>query len=321
MDKVRKYIFGPIPSRRLGLSLGVDIVPHKVCTLDCVYCQVGETTELTIERKEYIEVEAVLSELKKRLAEPVKADYITISGSGEPTLNSKLGLIIEQIKKITDIPVAVLTNGTLLTEPAVREDCAKADVVLPSLDAGDEQAFEKINHPHKNLSVQGLIDGLCKFREEFSGQIWLEVFLVEDLNTDIEQIAKIKKAIKRIGPDKIQLNTAVRPTSQKGVKRIDKQKLEAIAAQLGENCEIIADFSSAQPGKYVQNEAQQMQTSEFDLDAVLSMLKRRPCSLEDICSGLNIAKDQALHYIDQLQEQGVVGCEEKDGTVFFMANH
>lgn len=321
MDKERKYIFGPVPSRRLGLSLGVDIVPYKVCTLDCVYCQVGETTELTIERKEYVEVETVLAQLKKRLADSVKADYITISGSGEPTLNSKLGQIIEQIKKITDIPVAVLTNGTLLTDPAVRQDCAKADVVLPSLDAADEQAFEKVNHPHKNLNAQSLIDGLCKFREQFSGQIWLEVFLVEDLNTDTEQIAKIAEAIKRIRPDKVQLNTAVRPTSQKDVKRIDKQKLEAIAAQLGQSCEIIADFSSAQPPRHAPKQDQQMQTSEIDLDAVLSMLERRPCSLDDICSGLNIAKDQALHYIDQLQKQGVIGSAEKDGTTFFLADH
>ncbi len=301
--------------------MGVDIVPYKVCTLDCVYCQVGKTTELSVERKEYVDVESVLDELKDRLAEGVKTDFITISGSGEPTLNIDLGRIIEQIKKITDIPVAVLTNGTLLTERAVREDCAKADVVLPSLDAGDEQTFRRVNRPHGTLSIKGLINGLTAFRKEFSGQIWLEVFLVKGFNTDIEQIAKIKETIKCICPDKIQLNTAVRPTTEKGIERVDRQKLEAVAEELGAKCEIIADFSSKQVGRYIQGHVEQKQISGLDLDSkiesVLSMLKRRPCSLDDICSGLGMVRNEALKYIGHLQEQGVIGSEEKDGIVFF----
>ncbi|MHC4423584.1 MAG: radical SAM protein, partial [Planctomycetota bacterium] len=191
MAEEKKYVFGPVPSRRLGRSLGVDIVPFKVCTLDCVYCQLGSTINKTIERKEYIPIEPVLAELKDRLDGGLQADFITVSGSGEPTLNSRLGELIDGIKKITDIPVAILTNGTLLYRGDVRADCAKADVVVPSLDAGDEETFRKINHPCSDISIEKLVSGLCAFRKEFAGQIWLEVFLAEDLNTNAEQITKL----------------------------------------------------------------------------------------------------------------------------------
>ena len=200
----KEYLYGPVPSRRLGRSLGVDIVPFKFCSLDCVYCQLGPTTEKTLLRSDFVPLEDVLTELKNKLADGLQADFITIGGSGEPTLNSRLGDIIDGIKKITDIPVAILTNGTLLDKQDVRADCAKADVVLPSLDAGDEQTFQKINRPHSELNVERLISGLCEFRKEYAGQIWLELFFIEGFNTDIEQIAKIKDAVSRIRPDKVQ---------------------------------------------------------------------------------------------------------------------
>jgi wyosine [tRNA(Phe)-imidazoG37] synthetase (radical SAM superfamily) len=306
----KKYVYGPVPSRRLGRSLGVDVVPFKVCTLDCIYCQLGKTSEKTTERKEYVLPEEVLAELRQCLAQGLQADFITISGSGEPTLNSRLGEIIDGIKKITDIPVAILTNGTLLYRQDVRTDCAKADVVLPSLDAGDRQAFEEINRPHKHISIENLISGLCVFRNEFTGQIWLEVFLIERLNTDSKQIAKIKNAIKRIRPDKVQLNTAVRPAIYAGIKKVPIERLEAIASSLGRKCEIIADFSPGLHGTDVERKAEDL----------LSMLKRRPCSINDICAGLGIARNEASKYIAQFQEQGIVDSEEIDGTVFFKAN-
>jgi len=310
MTEEKKYLYGPVPSRRLGLSLGVDIVPFKVCSLDCVYCQLGKTSEKTIERKEYCSIEAVLAELKKTLAQGLRADFITISGSGEPTLNSRLGELIDKIKRITDIPVAILTNGTLLYRQDVRADCSRADVVLPSLDAGEETTFQKINRPHRDISIEKQIAGLSAFRNEFAGRIWLEVFLVEGLNTDAEQIAKIKAAIEQIRPDKVQLNTAVRPTAEAGLRRLDAQKLWAIAAQLGDKAEVVADFSPGRCGKHIENKAEN----------VLSMLKRRPCSLNDICSGLTIARNEALKYIAHLQQQGVVHSSEKNGVTFFKAN-
>jgi wyosine [tRNA(Phe)-imidazoG37] synthetase (radical SAM superfamily) len=306
----KKYFYGPVPSRRLGRSYGVDIVPFKVCTLDCVYCQLGKTTEKTIERKDYGLIEPILAELRETLAEGLEADFITIAGSGEPTLNLRLGELIDGIKKITDTPVAVLTNGTLLYKEDVRADCAKADVVMPSLDAGDEQAFQRINRPHKDISIENLISGLCAFRDEFAGRIWLEVFFVEGLNTDAEQIVKIRDAIELIRPDKVQLNTAVRPTAEADIKRLDAERLRAIAARLGPKCEVVADFSMSHHGRSFENKAED----------VLSILKRRPCSLNDICSGLGIGRNEALKYVTSLQQKGIICSEKKDGIIFFKVN-
>ncbi|MDD5064135.1 MAG: radical SAM protein [Phycisphaerae bacterium] len=311
MAEEKKYLYGPVPSRRLGRSLGVDIVPFKLCSLDCVYCQLGKTTEKTLHRSDFLPVEAVLAELKDKLAAGLEADFITIGGSGEPTLHSRLGELIDGIKKITAIPVAILTNGTMLYKPDVRADCAKADVVLPSLDAGDEQTYQRINRPHSGLSIERLISGLCALRDEFQGQIWLEVFLIEGFNTDNQQIAKIKSAIDRIHPDKVQLNTAVRPTTEPGVKALDHKTLRAIARQLGQNCEVIADFSPAHAGANFQAKAED----------VLSMLKRRPCSLSDISSALGITPNEVLKYITHLQQQGAIASRQKNGvTFFFKAN-
>ena len=305
----RKYLYGPVPSRRLGMSLGVDIMPFKLCTLDCIYCQLGATTEMTIERKDYIPIEPVLAELKEKLSEGLQADFITMSGSGEPTLHCRLGELIDEIKKNTDIPVAVLTNGTLLYRQDVRADCAKADLILPSLDAGDEQTFRRINRPHKDISIEKLISGLCMFRDEFSGRIWLEVFIIEGLNTGVEQIAKIKAAIERIRPDKVQLNTAVRPTAERGVEKVSAEKLHAIAKELGHNCEVVADFSPGRCGKHIENKA----------ESVLSMLKRRPCSISDICSALGIARDEALKHINHFQRQGAIDSHQRGGILFYTA--
>ena len=310
MSEEQKYLFGPVPSRRLGRSLGVDIVPFKVCTLDCVYCQLGRTSKKSIRRRDYVLVEEVLAELRARLDDGVQADFVTISGSGEPTLNSRLGEIIEGMKKITDIPVALLTNGTLLYRRDVRADCAKADVVLPSLDAGDEETFRRVNRPHKDISVEKLISGLCAFRKEFVGEIWLEVFLVEGMNASPEQIARIKEAVERIGPDRIQLNTAMRPTAEAGVTKLDASRLQAIAKELGEKCGIVAGGLPGPAGKHMEAKGEQL----------LSVLKRRPCSLDDICSGLGMARNEALKYITRLQQEGVVESERRDGIIFFKAN-
>lgn len=305
----QSYLYGPVPSRRLGQSLGVDIVPLKVCTLDCIYCQLAKTSQKTIERAEYAPVDTVLAELKEKLDEGLHADFITISGSGEPTLHSRLADLIAGIKNITDIPVAVITNGTLLFRQDVRADCAKADVVLPSLDAVDEQTFRKINRPHKDISIENVISGLCAFRNEFTGRIWLEVFLIDNVNTAPEQIADLKDAIKRIHPDKIHLNSAVRPTAEPGLQRLAPENLKSIAQSLGQSCEVVADVSPSLLGKHTQIKAEHL----------LSMLKRRPCSLNDICTALAVSPDEALKYIARLKASGMVTSTQKNGTTFFQA--
>jgi len=317
----KRYLYGPVPSRRLGRSYGIDIVPFKVCTLDCVYCQLGRTVEKSVERKDYVPIDAVLAELREALTERVDADFITIAGSGEPTLHAHLGRLIDGIKEITNTAIAVLTNGTLLHRADVRVDCAKAHVVMPSLDAGDEQTFEKINRPCRGISVDKVISGLCKFREAFTGQIWLEVFFVETINTGAGQIAALREAIERIKPDRVHLNTAVRPTADPHIKRLDAAKLQDIAAHLGPGCEVIADFSlgsgeTAAPGRTPDPFAPHP-AARTKAQALLSMLKRRPCSLNDICAGLGITHNEALKYISALQQRSIIYSEEKDGSVFF----
>ena len=296
--------------------MGVDIVPLKACTLNCVYCQLGRTSRLTVERKEYVPVEPVLAELKTRLAEGVNADFITISGSGEPTLNSRLGELIDGIRKITKIPVAILTNGTLLFRPDVRKDCAKADVVLPSLDAGDEQTFQNINRPHPSITIENHICGLCDFRKEYTGQIWLEVFIIDGINTAPEQLAAIRDTIGLIRPDKVQLNTAVRPTAEKGIKKVDSQKLNEIATFLGPDCEVIADFSQKHRRPQTP-EASNSTCSDQLKESVFSILKRRPCTIEHISESLSISKEQARICVECLQKHGLITAQMKNNTQFF----
>ena len=307
------FLYGPVASRRLGRSYGVDIVPLKVCTLDCVYCQLGRTTKKTIERRDYGPVEPALAELREALAKGLKADCITVAGSGEPTLNSRLGEMVDGMRDITSTTIAILTNGTLLYKEDVRADCAKADIVIPSLDAGDKETFQKINRPHRDISIGNMISGLRAFRDEFAGQIWLEVFLVQEMNTGPEEIAQIKNVIDHIRPNKVQLNTAVRPTADPNIKRLDAETLQAVAAQLGPKCEVIADFSAPHNGKLCESEAEDVRRTE----ALLSMLKRRPCSLNDICSGLGIHRNEALKHISHLQHRGAIHSEKRDGRVFF----
>ncbi|MFH1371696.1 MAG: radical SAM protein [Planctomycetota bacterium] len=309
MSNRSKHLYGPVPSRRLGRSLGVDIVPFKTCTLDCIYCQLGKTTCKTLRREEYVSVDDILAELNTFLDTGIQADYITIGGSGEPTLHSGLGRLIEGIKKLTPIPVAILTNGTLFYLPEVRADCADADVILPSLDAGDQEIFDKINRPHDQITFERLVDGLCALRKEYTGQIWLEVFFIERFNTDNTQIAKLSEAIERIGPDKVHLNTAVRPTAEPCVEKVPPEKLEEMARRLGPNCEVIADFVSSHCKKNADNITQ----------TLLSMLKRRPCSLDDVCTALGLHPNDALKHLADFEKQGLIKSEKKSGKTFFTA--
>ncbi|MCK4625431.1 MAG: radical SAM protein, partial [Phycisphaerae bacterium] len=170
------YIFGPVPSRRLGRSLGVDLVPFKTCSYDCIYCQLGRTTNKTIQRKEWVPLDDVVAELKTNLSS--QPDYITLSGSGEPTLYSRTGELIDRIKAVTDVPVAVLTNGSLLWNQEVCAQLMNADLIVPSLDAGDEMMFRAVNRPHEDISFEKMLKGLIEFRREYQGQYWLEVMFL-----------------------------------------------------------------------------------------------------------------------------------------------
>jgi wyosine [tRNA(Phe)-imidazoG37] synthetase (radical SAM superfamily) len=322
MAERKSYLYGPVPSRRLGRSLGVDIVPFKVCSLDCVYCQLGRTLEKTVERRDYVPIESVLAELKQALAENIEVDFISIAGSGEPTLHARLGELIGGMKQVTDIPVAIITNGTLFYLPDVRRDCTKADVVMPSLDAADEETFRRINHPCQGINIEKVISGLCAFREEFSGRIWLEVFFVEGINTGREQIARIREAIEQIRPDKVQLNTAVRPTADPTVRRVDAEALHEIAALLGPRCEVVADpsphhqaLTEKEPRSTPGTAAKTTSTAQ----TLLSMLKRRPCSLSDIRASLGLSRNEAMKHISDLQNQGLIQSEKRGASTYYKA--
>ena len=310
MSKSETILFGPVPSRRLGLSLGVDMVPLKTCTQNCLYCQLGINAEPTTERKPYIDIQKVLAELHDKVAKGVKADYITLSGSGEPTLNSQLGELIDRIKEITDIPVAVITNGTLLSDPQVRSQCAKADLILPSLDAGDQQMFVRMNRPAEGVTFDNLVNGLIEFRKEYSGQIWLELFFCVGINTSDDQVDKIKSVVERIAPDRIQLNTAVRPTAEPDAVIVERRQLESIAGHFGPKAEVIADFS-----KIIQAPSGGQVTEAV----IIETLKRRPCSLSDMIAGLQSDPKTIERMLAELLRSGR-GWSKNQGTARYTIN-
>ncbi len=308
MEKKWKYLFGPVASRRLGTSLGVDIVPLKTCTQNCIYCQLGISSEQTIERKEYVPIDDVLSELKERIDDGLDVDYITLSGSGEPTLNLRLGRLIDGIKELTDINVAVITNGTLLSDAQVRRDCSKADLVMPSLDAADTATFAKINCPHADLNFNSFVEGLCKFRNEYSGQIWLEVFFVDGINTDDTSIGDIKGIVDRMAPDRVQLNTAVRPGADTDVGAVNADKLTKIAKKLGKNAEVIANFAKLTSKTPLSDTKSQ----------ILAILERRPCDIAGICDGLGIERTKVQENLKKLVQAGLVEKILKNNDEFFI---
>lgn len=301
------YTYGPVPSRRLGLSLGVDIVPAKICTLDCLYCQLGRTSKKSTVRQDFVDIEAVLSELRDKLQSGVKADHVTVGGSGEPTLNCRLGDLIAGIRSFTDIPVAILTNGTLLHRSDVRAECAKADVVVPSLDAGDAALFEVVNRPADDITIEKLVSGLVQFREEFRGAIWLEVFLIAGVNTSAEQIEKISGLIQRIRPEKVHLNTAVRPPAEPGVRPVPRERLETIARQIGDNCTVIGETPTGSAERHGTRAAAD----------VLSILKRRPCSIEDVSTGLGMNRNEVVKHLTHLRQSGAISAEQRGGITYF----
>jgi wyosine [tRNA(Phe)-imidazoG37] synthetase (radical SAM superfamily) len=295
IEMKNRHLFGPVPSRRLGISLGVDIIPYKTCSLDCLYCECGRTTRLTCARQSFFPPQQVLEELRALLPGTPHLDFITFSGSGEPTLNSDLGWLIAEIKKTSTVPLAVLTNGTLLFRPDVRRDLLQADVVLPSLDAATAGGFARINQPCAGLEVERIIAGLEAFRREYSGKIWLEIFIVKGVNDHEEEIAALGRALRRIAPDKVQLNTLDRPPAYSGIESADFRTLEEIRGRWrGLPVEIIkrADRREEIPAF----------SSNLE-NSLLNTLRRRPLTLEDLAA--LTAKDEGdlRRYLDILEKE------------------
>ncbi len=291
---MKNFVFGPVPSRRLGRSLGVDLVPLKTCTYDCIYCQLGRTTCKTVQRKEWVPLQGVLEELEKKL--DTRPDYITLSGSGEPTLFRPLDKLIEGIRAMTDIPIAVLTNGSLLHLWEVQWELSLADIVIPSLDAGIDSTFRLVNRPHEAISFDRMLAGLVEFRRKFHRQYWLEVFLLGAYTTFEQEFAEIRRCVELIRPDRVQLNTVTRPPAENYAATVPREQLEEIAATFSPPAEVIADFHAAAGAEVGQSSREE----------ILQLLRRRPCSIDDIVGGLGMHRTEVLKSVEHLSDDGLL---------------
>ena len=276
------YIFGPVPSRRLGLSLGVDLIPHKTCTFDCLYCEVGKTTLKTITPEIYAPVDLLLSELKERLLQ-CDPEVITLAGSGEPTLHAEIDYIISEIRNISDKKIVILTNGSLFWDKDVRERVLGADLIMPTLSSVFETTFKAIHRPHGGLKLAEIVEGLKALRKEFEGLIYLEVILLKGMNDTEREVSALKSVIQEIQPDRIQLNTVVRPPTDSRAKALDTRRLEEIKLFLGDRAEIVADVDRA-------NKALERDSKNRVL---LDMVKRRPLRSKDIANAMGLTPAEA----------------------------
>jgi wyosine [tRNA(Phe)-imidazoG37] synthetase (radical SAM superfamily) len=303
------FVYGPVPSRRLGFSLGIDILPYKTCSLDCVYCQLGATGRTTNRRRAYFSVREVLAQVREALRTGRRVDHITFSGSGEPTLNKNLGRLIRGIKKMTDTPVAVLTNGTLLSRKDVRSDLMAADIVVPSLDAVTAQLFRAVNRPYPSLDAARMVEALARFRKEFPGRIWLEVMLIKGVNDTPAHVRALRDAIAAIRPDRVQLNTVVRPPAEASARPLSPRELGRIARAIGGGAEVVADFG---PRLGFGDEA--------DLgEAIVAMARRRPVTAEDISASLATHRDEVLKAAGRLLGSGRIRLVRHGGKTFYEA--
>lgn len=307
-----RYTFGPVPSRRLGISLGVDIIPYKTCTLDCVYCECGKTTNLQIVRGSFVDPEVVMAEIRDVVSGDQLIEYITFSGSGEPTLNKDIGYIIRGIKKMTDTPVAVLTNGTLFPFKEVRNDLLQADLVLPSLDAVTPSVFSKINLPHKGLDILSIVEGLVEFRKEYNGLIWLEIFIAKGLNDGEEELEKIYTAVKRINPDRVQLNSLDRPPAYENIEPVTMEVLEKILEKWKDlPVEII---------KRIRKRDEIASFSKNLESNILNTIRRRPLTIEDLEALTGKSRLELFKYIDVLEREKKIHTQVIDNKIFFLVS-
>jgi len=306
-----RYLFGPVPSRRLGRSLGIDLVPQKTCTFDCAYCECGRTTVLTLERREYVPTDRVIAELDDCLAKAPDIDYVTFAGSGEPTLHSGIGDIISFIKdRYPRYRVAVLTNGALFVDPDVRAALMRADLVVPSLDAVSEDIFRDINRPSPGITAGQVVAGLVAFSREFPGVIWLEVFIVPGKNDTDEELLRLRDAVAVIAPDRVQVNTLDRPGTDIRVRRASPRTLERARTIIGGNAEVIG-AASCEPAT-----APEMRDVT---DMLLATLRRRPCTVADLSRISGLRPAEVTKHLRILEEKGAVEPVREQRGVFYRA--
>ncbi len=304
------HIFGPVLSRRLGVSLGVDLVTHKICSMDCIYCECGKTTQLTNERKEYVPFDTVIKELDHYFENHPDPDYITFSGSGEPTLNSNLGRVIDHIKdKRPWVNVAILTNASLFSDPRVRRQLLKADLVVPSLDAVTPKAFSKINRPCAAVDIEGIINGMLDFKSVYKGKIWLEVFILPEINDASADLEKLRDVIKQIHPDQVQVNTLDRPGTLQNIRPATAEELSQVIT--------ILDYQPIEIIAKVQETVRTAVKRDDIRQAILETIHRRPCTKNDLQKVLGVELDQIDACILLLEKENIIKGAQQERGMFY----
>lgn len=307
-----RYVFGPVPSRRLGQSLGIDTIPLKTCNWNCIYCQLGRTRPVVNTRTEYIPRDEIMNQVRKSLAahRPDQIDWVTFVGSGEPTLHSSIGWLIRAVKELSDYPVAVITNGSLLYRPEVREELAAADAVMPTLDAGTAGLYRQINRPHPQVTHERLVEGLAAFRHEYDGKLWVEVMLIRGLNDTEPALRDIAEILARIKSDEVHINLPTRPPAETWVEPPDEEGLMRARAILGDVVRVIHPIEGT-----------------FDLsgfnsltEAVINIISRHPMLEEELVRTLaDQASGDVREILAALQASGEAQVVERLGARFWSA--
>ncbi len=308
MSSPREYLFGPVPSRRFGRSLGIDLLRRKTCSYNCVFCQLGPTPQSTLERREYVPTDAVLDELRRWLDTGEQANYITLAGNGEPTLHSRFGEVLREIRRFSSIPAVLLTNGSLFGSRRVRYAAGEADVVKISLSAWDEESFGQINRPAPGLDLDVVVEGCRLLQQSCSAAIWLEVMLIDGMNSEPADVAKIARLAERIQPERIQLNTVVRPPAEAGIKPVAAEKLEELAVLFTPVAEPIAAVATLDSG-----------TERMTADELVAIVRRRPCTAADLCRVSGLHPNELAKYTAHLLQTRQLVTELQGGRQFFVA--
>ncbi|EOD00495.1 radical SAM protein [Caldisalinibacter kiritimatiensis] len=286
-----KYVFGPVPSRRMGMSIGISPIPEKYCNYSCIYCQLGRTNHLTNKREEYFNINDIIEEFEKYLNEDIKFDVVTIVGEGEPTLYLKLGELIKELKKKTTKPVAVITNGALLYDENVRDGLKNADIVLPSLDAANEENFKKINRPYGKIKYSEVVEGLRKFSKNYKGELWIETMIIKDINDKEKDFIEFKSILNTMEYDRLYINTPVRPPAEDYVKEPSKEVIEKAVKILGG----ISINSLLSEGFYSR--------VKDDYEAIKTIIKRHPMNQYEITSFLESRECDNIENIFNILEK------------------
>ena len=304
-----RYLFGPVPSRRFGRSLGVDLTPLKTCGFHCLFCQLGPTRHPTLERRDYVPIATVQEEILRWRDGGGQADYATLSGAGEPTLHAGFGEMLQFLKAHLPCPCVLLTNGSLLDRPEVRDAACHADVAKLSLSAWDEASFHAVNRPHPNLNFERMVAGLQAFRHQYMGQIWLEVFLMAGLNDAPEDVARIAALADSIGPNILHLNTAVRPPADSTVQPVNRERMNMLAELFQPRAEVIADFSAAPDSPVAVTET-----------GILDMLRRRPCTARQLAEVFGLHLNEVAKYTGHLVSAGRIQVLPRGDEIYYEAS-